>query len=218
MKTDPAMQHADQKIDWNEIHNRVESASEALAQGASPCPQESRAILKERARALARETQQTTSKQEFLDVIEFRLASETYGLESMFIREAYPLKDITPLPGVPPFVLGILNVRGQILSVVDLKKFFDLPEKGLGQLNKLIILRDEQMEFGILADEVLGARTIPLDTIQVPPPTVSGIGAEYLRGVIAGRVILLDAEKILGDEKIIIHQEAYSWTVKLTER
>ena len=208
MKKDPATPNADQRIDWSTIHDRVESASEALAHGAASSPQESHAILRERARALARESEQAISAQEFLEIVEFRLASETYGIESMFVREAYPLKELTPLPGVPPFMLGILNVRGQILSVVDLKKFFDLPENGLGQLNKLIILRNEQMEFGILADNILGSRSIALEAIQAAPPTVSGVGAEYLRGVTAERVILLDAQKILGDEKIIVHQEA----------
>ena len=186
----------------------METARQALAQGAVPSPQASRAILRARAHALAWEPQQAILTQEFLEIVEFRLASETYGLESAFIRETYPLKDFTPLPGVPPFVLGIVNVRGQILSVVDLKKFFDLPEQGLGQLNKLIILRDRQMEFGILADEILGARSIALDTVQAAPPTISGIGADYLRGVTAGRVIILDAGKILSDEQIIVHQAA----------
>ncbi|TRZ52091.1 purine-binding chemotaxis protein CheW, partial [bacterium] len=153
--------------------------------------------------------QQADPNQEFLEIVAFRLASETYGIEAAYVREAYPLRDFTPLPGVPPFVLGIVNVRGQILSVIDLKKFFDLPAGGLGQLNKLIILWDEQMEFGILADEILGAQSIPLDSIQPAPPTVSGIGAEYLRGITAERVILLDAEKILNDEKIIVDQASY---------
>jgi purine-binding chemotaxis protein CheW len=189
-------------IDWNEIRRRVEAAGEALA-----LREGTASILKARARALAQEPAQAGA-QEFLEIIEFRLASETYGLESTFVREVYPLKDITPLPGAPPFVLGIANVRGQILSVVDLKKFFHLPDKGLGQLNQLIILRNEQMEFGILADAILGARPIALDVIQASPPTVSGIGADYLRGVTAEHVILLDADKILSDEKIIVRQEA----------
>ena len=208
MRTDPAAPPASQRIDWSEINQRMETARQALAQGAVPSPQASRAILRARAHALAWEPQQAILTQEFLEIVEFRLASETYGLESAFIRETYPLKDFTPLPGVPPFVLGIVNVRGQILSVVDLKKFFDLPEQGLGQLNKLIILRDRQMEFGILADEILGARSIALDTVQAAPPTISGIGADYLRGVTAGRVIILDAGKILSDEQIIVHQAA----------
>ena len=145
---------------------------------------------------------------ESLDIIEFSLGAETYGIESAFVREVYPLKDFTLLPGTPPFVLGIVNVRGQILSVIDLSKFFNLPEKGLGQLNKVIIIHNDRMEFGIVADAILDARPVPLETIQAAPPTVTGIGAEYLKGVTGERMIILDAEKILGDEKIIVCQEA----------
>ena len=142
------------------------------------------------------------------EVVEFSLASETYAFEAAFVREVYPLKDYTPIPGVPPFVLGIVNVRGQIMSVIDLKKFFDLPAIGLGQLNKLIILRGEQMELGILADDILGARSIDLETLQSAPSTVSGIGAQYLRGVTAERVVVLDAAKLLHDDQIIVNQSA----------
>jgi len=107
---------------------------------------------------------------------------------------------------VPSFVLGVINAVGRSCRWFDLKKFFDLPQKGLGQLNKVVILRNEQMEFGILADDILGARPIALETMQVSPPTVTGIGASYVRGVTAERVIILDAERILGDEKIIVNQ------------
>ncbi|HEY5119416.1 MAG TPA: chemotaxis protein CheW [Anaerolineales bacterium] len=195
-------------INWSEILQRVEKARESLERGAAPTPKEKGVILKARARVLAKETEEAGAAREFLDIIEFSLAAETYGIESEFVREVYPLKDFTPLPGTPPFVLGIVNVRGQILSVIDLKKFFNLPEKGLGQLNKVIIIRNDRMEFGILTDAVLDARPIPLESIQAAPPTVTGIGAGYLKGVTGGRMIILDAEKILGDEKIIVHQEA----------
>lgn len=195
-------------INWSEILQRVEKARESLERGATPSPQEKGAILKARARVLARETEEAGAAREFLDIIKFSLAAETYGIESAFVREVYPLKDFTPLPGTPPFVLGIVNVRGQILSVIDLKKFFSLPEKGLGQLNKVIIIRNDLMEFGVLADAILDARPIPLETMQAAPPTVIGIGAEYLKGVTGERLIILDAEKILGDENIVVHQEA----------
>ena len=162
------------------------------------------AILKTRARFLAQEPKKAPMAGAFLEIIEFRLASETYGIETMFVREIHPLKDFTPLPGVPPFVLGIANVRGQILSVVDLKKFFNLRDKGLGELNKVIVLRNSRMEFGILADAIIGTRSVPLDAIQAPPATITGIGAEYLKGITGERVIILDAEKILNDEKNIV--------------
>jgi purine-binding chemotaxis protein CheW len=198
-----------QGIDWSEIHERLESARQVLQQESVSSPEQGRLKLKSRARLLAREVQTADPNQEFIEIVSFRLALEIYGVESAFVREVYPLKDFTLLPGLPPFVLGIANVRGQILSVVDLKKFFNLPQNGLGQLNKLIILRDEQMEFGILADDILGAYRIPMEAIQEAPSTVPGIGAEFLRGVTAERVIILDAEKILNDEKIIVDQATY---------
>ena len=194
-------------MDWSEIHRRLASAQEALTAGTAPSREERHAILKARARILAREPRKDTGPLESLEIIEFRLASETYGIESEFVREIYPLKDFTSLPGTPAYVLGIINVRGQILSVLDLKVFFNLPRKGLGDLNKAIILRNDRMEFAILADAILGARQIPLVTIQASPAAVSGIGAEYLTGITEEGVIILDAKKILGDDKIIVHQE-----------
>ena len=164
------------------------------------------AILRARARLLAQEPKQADESGTLLEIIEFKLASETYGIEAMFVREINQLRELTPLPGVPSFVLGITNVRGQILSVVDLKKFFNLPDKGLGELNKMIILRNKGMEFGILADSILGIHAIPLDAIQAPPATVTGIGAEYVRGVTGEHVVVLDAEKILDDGKIIVNE------------
>lgn len=165
-------------------------------------------ILRARARILAQEPEKVVAASEMLEIIGFVLGGETYGIESEMVREVYPLKDFTPLPGVPPFILGIINVRGQILSVVDLKKFFGFPEKGLGQLNKVIILHDEHMEFGILADEILGRGAVAKDTIQTSIPTVTGIGATYLKGVTSEQLIILDGKRILGDRALIIHQEA----------
>jgi len=208
VKTDRSAARDGQRINWSEIHQRVDTARLAMEQGAMPSGRDSRDILRARARALAQEPRQAGAARLLLEIVEFRLASETYGIESAFVREVYPLKDFTPIPGVPAFVLGIVNVRGQILSILDLKRFFNLPDKGLGQLNKLIILRNEQMEVGILADDILGARSIEVEALQAAPVTVSGIGAGYLRGVTAERVVILDAEQLLNDEQIVIHQEA----------
>jgi purine-binding chemotaxis protein CheW len=168
---------------------------------------EIRTILKNRAIAMAQEPEQKRAASAVIEVITFTLAAETYGIESAFVREVYPLKDYTSLPGVPPYIFGIINVRGQILPVVDLKKFFNLPEKGLGELNKVIILRDRQMEFGILADVVNGTQAITVEDILVAPPTITGIGEKYFKGVTKEHIIILDAENILNDEKIIVNQE-----------
>ncbi len=166
-----------------------------------------RAIMKARAQALAKEPEKVVPASELLDVLVFSLGHETYGIESVFVREVYPLKDFTPLPGVPAFVLGIINARGQILSVIDLKKFFGLPERGLGQLNKIIILHNSFMEFGLLADEIVGTTSILLNSMQASLPTITGIGSEFLQGITAERLIILDGEKILGAREMIVHEE-----------
>jgi len=210
MKMDEVTPHQEEgtTMDWSEIHRRLASAQEALAGGMAPSPEERRAILKARARVLAREPEKDAEPQESLEIIQFRLAGETYGIASAFVREVYPLKDLSPLPGAPTFVLGIINLRGQIFSVVDLRVFFNLPQKGLGDLNKVIILCNDRMEFGILADAILATHQVLLDAIQPAPLAVTGIGAEYLKGVTEEGVIILDAAKVLDDEKMIVHQEA----------
>jgi purine-binding chemotaxis protein CheW len=168
---------------------------------------EIRTILKNRAIAMAQEPGQKRAVSATIGVITFTLAAETYAIESDFVREVYLLRDFTPLPGVPPYIFGIINVRGQILPVVDLKKFFNLPEKGLGELNKVIILRNSQMEFGILADVVEGTQTVALEDILAAPPTITGIGEKYLKGITKEHIIILEAENILNDKKIIVNEE-----------
>jgi purine-binding chemotaxis protein CheW len=161
-------------------------------------------VLKARARALAKEGVRVEEDESHLEVVEFMLAHERYALELTHIREVYPLKELTPLPGTPDFVLGIINVRGQILSIVDIKRFFDLPHKGLTNLNQVIILQSDKMEFGILADEILGTRSIPASDIQTSLPTLTGIRADYLKGVTGDRVVILDGGEILSDENMVV--------------
>jgi purine-binding chemotaxis protein CheW len=192
--------------DWKAIHRRLEHATKALEQGLAPAAEERKKILKQRAAILAREEDANQVVQARLEVIEFVLAYERYAIESSWVREVYPLKEITPLPGAPAFVLGIINVRGQIVSVVDMKKFFDLPAKGLTDFNKVIIIGDGNIEFGLLADAVPGVRQIPCDEIQPPLPTQTGVRAEYVRGLTADRLVVLDVARILADPAIKVCQ------------
>jgi len=194
-------------IDWEELHRRLETAPAALDSGLARTAEDKRKVLRERAKVLARKPEEKTSAQEQFEVVEFLLAYERYALESSYVREVYPLKELTPLPCTPAFVLGIINVRGQILSIIDLKKFFDLPEKGLTDLNKVIVVQREGMAFGILADVILGVRRIAPQDLQPSLPTLTGIRAEYLRGVTKERLVVLDVEKILLDKNIVVQEE-----------
>jgi purine-binding chemotaxis protein CheW len=194
------------KPDWEKIYRRIEAAGMAAAQGSTPDPAKAKEILRKRAKELAREPESAPAG-ESIEVVEFVLAYEKYGIESSHVREVVPLRELTPVPCTPAFVLGIVNVRGRIISVIDIKKFFDLPERGLTDLNKLIILRSGQMEFGLLADVIIGVRTIRTADLQPAPPTFTGPRLEYLRGITEERVSILDGVKLLSDRKITVHEE-----------
>ncbi|MBF0502104.1 MAG: purine-binding chemotaxis protein CheW [Candidatus Riflebacteria bacterium] len=170
-------------------------------------PEKIHAILKSRAKILGRESAKTAPEQKLLEVIVFRLADENYAIELRFIREVYPLRELTPVPGIPSFVIGVANFRGQIISVIDLKDFFRLPRKTVGERDKLLVIHDEQMEFGIQADSILGVRRFAESDFQAPLPTLDGIREKFLKGVTNDRLIVLDGGKLLSDRNLIIHKE-----------
>ena len=194
-------------IEGNDIHSQLERGRETLERGCKPTPEQKKKILKERAKFLAAEPEKEKGLEHYFEVLEFALASERYAIETAYIREVWPLRQLTALPCTPPFVLGIINVRGQTLSVIDLKKFFDLPEKGLTDLNKVIIVQEAGMELGILSDTIIGVELIPFDTMQPSLPTLKGIQAEYVKGVTNDHLVVLDGAKIVSDKKIIVHEE-----------
>jgi purine-binding chemotaxis protein CheW len=169
---------------------------------------EAQRILRKRALALARPPSAgAIAPENRLELLEFRLASEQYAVESRFVQEVHPLRDLTPLPGTPAFVPGIVNVRGQILPVYDLKKLFDLPEPGVTDLHRVLHVRGHDMELGLLADIIVSVRVIAADRLQPSLPTLTGIRADYLKGITDDRVVVLDLDRILSDPKIVVHDE-----------
>ncbi len=198
---------SEKQIDWSEIHRRLESTGAAIAKGSSPDPEARRKILKERANLLAGHPGEDPDR-ETMEVVGFMLANERYAIESSYVREVYPLTDYTPLPCTPSFVLGLFNVRAQVISIIDIKRFFEMPQKGISELNKVIILSDGKMVFGLLADAILDVRTIAVEEIQPSIPTFTGIRERFLRGVTGDRTVILDAARLLGDKEIIVYEEA----------
>lgn len=193
-------------IDLSEARQRLEAARLAIERIWAPTAQETERVLQERAQALARETV-VPEDAERIEVVEFLLAHERYAIGSAYVREVHPLEELTPIPCTPAFVLGIANVRGEILSVIDIRKFFDLPQKGLTDLNKIIVLESPDMTFGILADAIVGVSRVARTDIQPSLPTLTGIRENYLLGVTAERLVVLDAEKLLHDEKLIVQEQ-----------
>ncbi len=172
-----------------------------------PTAEMTRRILAERAAALAKAPLQEDAAAEKIEIVEFMLAHEKYALETAKLREVHPIKGLTPLPGTPSFIKGIMNVRGQIIAIIDLRFFFDLPGAGLTNLNKAMIIDSPDFAAGFLADAVIGVRELPLTELQAALPTLSGIRAEYLKGVTRDRVAVLDVSRIIADEKLIVNDK-----------
>lgn len=161
-------------------------------------------ILKARAQVLAREISGTEAAAELLDIVEFMIGGEYYGIELKFVREIYPLKKITPLFSAPDFIAGIVNVRGEIISVVDMKKFFNLRDMEKNKKPDIIILENKEMTFGLLTDRIIGMDRVDKSSIQSSLPTLTGIREAYLLGIAKGRTAIIDGGRILGDEKMHI--------------
>lgn len=193
-------------IDWDTIRSRLEAVEKTIARWCQPAVEEKQRILEQKAAMLAREGQ-TPVEADSLELVEFLLANQRYAIESRWVREVCPLREYTPLPGVPPFVFGLVNIRGRILSVVDIKKFFAMPDIGLSDLNKIILVADDILEFGLLADVIVGVRRLAAHAIGPPPPGISGIPPEFVTGVTVDRLVVLDAGRILADKNIVVHQE-----------
>lgn len=162
-------------------------------------------ILKERAQKFSAPGTPSITEDVF-EAVEFVLAHEVYAVASEHVSEIYQMSELTPVPCTPDFVLGVINLRGHILSVIDIKKFFNLPEKGLTDLNKVIVLKSGEMEFGILADSVTGIRLIDRGMLDTSFATITGRREEYLLGVTKDRVAVLDASRLLTDPGIVVRE------------
>lgn len=182
-----------------------EGETRASADPATAAAEKTRAVLAERARALIQSTEIQTG--ETMQLVAFSLASEKYGISAEFVREVQPLREVTPVPCTPDFVVGVINVRGSIYSVIDIRGFFGVPKREITETTKVILVGAAGLEVGILADDVSGATNILLSDIKPPLAAQTASKDEYVLGITPKMLIILNLEALLRDERIIVHQE-----------
>jgi purine-binding chemotaxis protein CheW len=191
---------------WGSVRQRLEALERRIEQGFAGDPAEHEARLLERTQAWARRAQEENPGN-LLEVLCFSLGEERYAVESGYVATVLPLPQFTPLPGTPPYVLGIVSVRGHIVSVLDLRVFFELPIEGLSDRNYLVVLRNQEMEFGLLADRIRGIEQMARTGLQAGLANLSGIRANYLLGISSEQTTVLDGARLLGDPSLRIHDE-----------
>jgi purine-binding chemotaxis protein CheW len=146
------------------------------------------AILRERAVALARKPPPAPAPEPQLAVIEFGIGRNRYALAAGVVRAVVNLKEITPLPGVPAFVRGVVNVRGDILAAIDLGRLLGLAESGA--FGQIIVVQHGDAEFGVLAGETVGWQSVPVSGLAASP-------AALVKGVTKQGVAVLDEAKLV---------------------
>lgn len=165
-------------------------------------------FLHDRAIALASSQNAGNGPGTTIDVLLFTMAAETYAFEYALVREVYPIKQICGLPGCPPFIVGIIIIRGRVTAITDLKKLFSLPDKGLSSLHKAIILENDVRETAILADDIIGIETLLESDLRHSSSQTDRLNWDFVKGISEEGVILLDADKILRDERILVNDNA----------
>lgn len=139
-------------------------------------------------------------------LISFMIGKEEYGLEILTVKEVIRIREITRIPKAPVFVKGIINLRGDVIPIIDLREKFGLEIQEYTTMTRVIIVEVDGKSIGMVVDSVSQVIRIEKDQVEPPPPLIGGISAEYLRGV--GKIgekliIMLNIDKILTvDEKI----------------
>jgi purine-binding chemotaxis protein CheW len=196
-------------LSWDRARARLATAEQITREALQPSPARSRALLEARARQLAIPPPEPPRPGELLDVAVFALARERYAIETRLLREIVRFADYTPVPGAADFLVGVTNLRGEILPVVDLRRFFGLPDRGLTDQSRVLVLGHDRRDLGVLADDTHDLISVRADAIFAPSPAAPSKGRSYIRGFTEDAVIVLDGEKLLRDPRLVIdHSEA----------
>jgi len=144
---------------------------------------------------------------EELKVIVFSLADEQYGVEVEKVRTIERMQPLTRVPRTPDFVKGVINLRGVVVPVIDLRGRFSLPEAEYTDNSRIIIVAVKEMEVGMIVDSANDVVDVDSDAIEQPPEIVGGIRAKYLRGLAKlgeGKIlVLLNLEEVLNKSEIV---------------
>lgn len=138
-------------------------------------------------------------------VIVFRLKDEEYGVEVHQVKSIERVEHITRVPRTPEFVKGVINLRGVVTPIIDLRSRFGMEESELTDATRVIIVSVGEVEVGLIVDAANDVIDIPVNAIEPPPEVVGGVEAAYLRGVAKLEkrlLILLNLDKVLNTEEV----------------
>lgn len=187
------MDQSANKIDWQRVREELSWDDEARQE------QVRRDRLHQRARQYASLiSEKDESSQDNRTMMTFRLDQEFYAIDAVYVQTVRPVSQITAVPSTPVFYKGVVNVRGQIISVLDLRAFFGMNFQEDDPPSELIVVKIHNLELGLLAHHVHDVIEIPVHTLQ------SLEDIKYAIGMTPDHVMLIDVIRLFEDERLII--------------
>lgn len=151
------------------------------------------------------ETGQKKQDDELLQLVTFSIGEEEFGVNILKVQEINRTMEITKVPRAPEFVEGVINLRGKVIPIIDLRRRFGLTSKPEDKDTRIIVIEINNIIVGFVVDAVSEVLRIPAGTVEPPPPVVAGVESDYISGVgkLKDRLlIMLDLDKLLSTEDI----------------
>jgi purine-binding chemotaxis protein CheW len=142
---------------------------------------------------------------EILQLVSFKIGNEEFGVDILRVQEINRMLQITTVPNTNTFIEGVINLRGKVIPVVDLRAKFGISKKEHDKNTRIVVVELSNKTVGFIVDEVSEVLRIPKSITEAPPEMVSGINSEFITAVgkLEDRlIILLDLEKTLSTEDV----------------
>jgi purine-binding chemotaxis protein CheW len=153
--------------------------------------------------------EQKKEKVDLLQLVSFKIGNEEFGVDILNVQEINRMTQITKVPNSPEFVEGVINLRGRIIPVIDLRSRIGVAKKEADKNTRIVVVEIQEKIIGFIVDAVKEVLRIPADITEAPPDLVNGIDSEFIKAV--GKLddrllILLDLEKIISKDFITRQQ------------
>jgi purine-binding chemotaxis protein CheW len=151
-----------------------------------------------------KQSQQQDQKDQEIQWVTFRLDKEVYGIEVMQVQEVLRVTEITPVPGAPDYILGIINLRGNVVTVLDTRKRFGLPPKEIEDPSRIVIIESADQVVGMLVDSVAEVVYLRYSEIESSPNVGNEESSRFIQGVHSRNdslLILVDVNKLLTENE-----------------
>lgn len=182
-------------IDWQAVRRRLAETEKAVERSLSPDATRLRAIRRQRAARLAARQLELQSEPQ-LSVLAFWLGEERCALELTAVAEVLPFRRCTPVPGMPPELLGVVNLRGQIRPVVDLPRVTGAKGAEAVEGGHILVLRGGPNEVGVRVDRVEAVVAVKIDQLTRPGDADGGLSSRFVTGMAPDAVLVLDTQAI----------------------